>query len=186
MKSKIIQVMKSKTTQVPKSKTKKAGSKTKRPRVQAQVSSFILPSGTSPAHNVLTQHVGYCLMKLAIRIKYTLDKTFARLDILTPHFGILSVLEHMGPSKQADICTGMGVDKATMVKLIDDLERLGFVLRTPDKKDRRVKYVSITPAGKETRTRALKEAQTIEKEFFKTLSPEQILNLKQILRKLLE
>jgi DNA-binding MarR family transcriptional regulator len=44
----------------------------------------------------------------------------------------------------------MGVDRTTMVTLIDDLETKGLVERRPDSKDRRKNVVVLTDAGRTT------------------------------------
>jgi MarR family transcriptional regulator for hemolysin len=62
--------------------------------------------------------------------------------------------------KQTELAAKMGVEDATVVGLIDRLERDGWVLRKPDNKDRRSKNIHLTdkakPVVKDIQATALK------------------------------
>jgi DNA-binding MarR family transcriptional regulator len=51
-----------------------------------------------------------------------------------------------GPSQQA-ISAALGIDRATVVSLVDELERRGLVRRTPNSRDRRAHALRATPGG---------------------------------------
>jgi MarR family transcriptional regulator, transcriptional regulator for hemolysin len=50
---------------------------------------------------------------------------------------------------QLDIATQLGIDKSTLVPLLDRLERDGLIVRTTSERDRRVRIPQATPAGVE-------------------------------------
>jgi DNA-binding MarR family transcriptional regulator len=95
-------------------------------------------------------------------------------------------------TNQLTLGQDLGIDKATIVKIIDKLEKLNFVKREIDPTDRRAKLLSITPKGKrtlekireikeETEERIFKEFSEVEKDQFKKLVPkllEVLINLK--------
>jgi DNA-binding MarR family transcriptional regulator len=54
-----------------------------------------------------------------------------------------------GPRTPAELAEAAGVTRATMTGLIDTLERDGFVKRQPDKTDRRMMSVLLTPKGEQ-------------------------------------
>jgi DNA-binding MarR family transcriptional regulator len=65
------------------------------------------------------------------------------------HFAVLIELANNGPANQRDLATAVDTDKASMVRVIDDLEGAGYATRSPDPSDRRARTVELTPAGLE-------------------------------------
>lgn len=55
---------------------------------------------------------------------------------------------------QAEVAQLLGVDRTSMVALIDQLERKGLVARRPDDADRRKNIVELTDAGRDLEQRA--------------------------------
>jgi MarR family transcriptional regulator, transcriptional regulator for hemolysin len=54
---------------------------------------------------------------------------------------------------QLEIATQLGIDKSTLVPLLDRLERDGLIIRATSERDRRVRIPQATPAG----TKVVKE-----------------------------
>jgi DNA-binding MarR family transcriptional regulator len=77
----------------------------------------------------------------------------ALLDALRPlglelrHFAALIALMADGPMSQRALVNTVGSDKATIVRVVDDLERAGIVARLPVTGDRRVHNVTPTEHG---------------------------------------
>ncbi|MEU0791899.1 MarR family transcriptional regulator [Amycolatopsis sp. NPDC005961] len=63
------------------------------------------------------------------------------------HFIVLVSLHTGGPMSQQALVGAVGSDKATMVRVVDDLEHAGLVTRTPRPGDRRVHTITPTAAG---------------------------------------
>lgn len=61
---------------------------------------------------------------------------------------LLYLIRQEGDARAADIAEFFGLAPRTVTEAVDGLERDGFVVRTPDPVDRRVKRLSITPAGR--------------------------------------
>ena len=53
------------------------------------------------------------------------------------------------------LATLLGVDTPTVTRKVQQLERLGYVTRSPDSQDRRATRISLTAAGEETLDRIL-------------------------------
>jgi len=88
-----------------------------------------------------------------------------RLDLRLREFGfsrsqwfVLSALCLRGDLVQSDLAENLGIAPAALGRVIDQLERTGWVSRTPDCLDRRVKRLSLTPAK-------LTELESIRSEF---------------------
>jgi DNA-binding MarR family transcriptional regulator len=62
-------------------------------------------------------------------------------------FQVLSIAGSGSCSNQAAIAESTGLDRTVLTYLIDDLEKAGLVVRTPDPNDRRSRRVTLTDAG---------------------------------------
>lgn len=69
----------------------------------------------------------------------------------------------------ADLC---GLDKTTMVVVVDKLEKEGLAERRPSPADRRAWIITVTPKGRELLGRANKIVERIHGEVLATLDPE--------------
>lgn len=61
------------------------------------------------------------------------------------------------PHPMSAMAGQLGCDPSNVTGLIDRIEHLGLVERTPDPRDRRVKLLSLTPAGRRLRDEADRE-----------------------------
>lgn len=70
---------------------------------------------------------------------------------LTPaKFNALMIIKHQGKDKglsQVEIGKRLIVTESNMTRLLDRLEKKGFIERLPQKKDRRIKLIKITKQG---------------------------------------
>ena len=71
-------------------------------------------------------------------VKHNLTKT---------QFGVLETLLHLGPMSQKKIAKKLLLSGGNIVKVIDNLEKNGFVRREINKKDRRAHKVELTDLG---------------------------------------
>lgn len=167
-----------------KPKSKKPGSK----KTVASVSQFCA-FGASPetvVHPNLKNYFGYCLYKSAARLKALLDRKLSAEGMVTSQLGLMRILETGGAVSQVELCGTMGIDKATMVKLIDGLEQQGLAVRKASGGDRRVKLVEITAAGQRKLKVATRLRDEAEEEFLGHLTAAERQSLKTILPKLLK
>jgi DNA-binding MarR family transcriptional regulator len=80
--------------------------------------------------------------------------------------------DHAGTPQQT-LCDVMHMDASNVVLLLNDLERLGFVLRERDAEDRRRHIVDLTPAGRRALAHAEHALESVEDEVLAALSPEE-------------
>ena len=80
----------------------------------------------------------------------------------------------------------MGIDKATIVKMIDKLEKLKLVKRDVDPSDRRSKFVSLTAKGLTTLEKVRDIRNEIEEEVLGNFSKEDQAQLRRLVPELLE
>lgn len=117
--------------------------------------------------------VGFLLNKLAQRLVHTAAVGLSDIGIQARHVGVLATVAEYGPASQKTIGESLLIDRTTMVGLVDDLERLEFVTRSPDPTDRRAVLVALTPLGHRTLGRAKEVIAGVEADFFKPLPPPQ-------------
>ena len=78
------------------------------------------------------------------------------LGISAPRLSALSVLVFGGPRRIGELADAEQVEAPTMTRLVDGMERDGYVARSPDPDDRRAVVVRATPKG----VRALQRGRT--------------------------
>ena len=100
-------------------------------------------------------------------------------------FGALIVLVQEGPLSQQRLGERQGIDRTTMVAVVDELERAGFVERRRDPSDRRAYSLQATASGRRVLQQAGEVAKRAEDEFLAPLPDADRRRLKQMLRTLL-
>ncbi|KUL21736.1 MarR family winged helix-turn-helix transcriptional regulator [Actinoplanes awajinensis] len=139
------------------------------------------PNGTADPHEVL----GYLLKHAALKLATMTDAALAPFGIDGKDFGALRVLAHREPASQLQVAQTLGIDRTTMVALLDVLERKGIVTRRPDPADRRRNVVELTEPG----LRAFDAAQVahaeVERAFLAGISPGAAQDFRSTLRTLL-
>lgn len=148
------------------------------------------PSGAATQgqqlHPVLKKRFGYCLYKAAMQMKARLDKELSELGLVSQQLGILTVLCEEGPSAQAELSRGMGIDQASMVRFVDGLEASGYLTREADANDRRLRLLSITPKGRRIHTEARERVSPFEARALKGYSAADIQKMQKMLVQIFE
>lgn len=99
---------------------------------------------------------------------------------------MLRAIDDTSVLSQGEIARRMGVDRTTMVALIDDLQDKRLVERRQDPQDRRRNVVELTAAGRDTVRRAADLAAQAERTFLSRLSAADAKQFRKALRTLLE
>jgi DNA-binding MarR family transcriptional regulator len=96
------------------------------------------------------------------------------LGVSPPRLSALSVVVFAGPLPIGALATAEGVAAPTMTRLVDGLERDGFVKRRRDPADARGVLVEATPAGKRILTRGRAQRVQTLAASLAALSPEEL------------
>lgn len=110
----------------------------------------------------------------------------ADIEGMRPSFGfaIRALAESdRSPGQLAEL---LGVTKQRATQLADEMEKAGFIERTPDPGDRRRTLLSLTEQGSAVRRAALGESRRIERELREKLGDRAVDGLRRSLRALLE
>jgi DNA-binding MarR family transcriptional regulator len=98
---------------------------------------------------------------------------------------VLTVLAGPRPLSQQEAGARLGVDRTTMVALIDGLESSALVRRSPHPADRRKNVVELTASGRRLFRRALSASEEAERRFLAPLGEDEAARLKASLRLLI-
>ena len=98
--------------------------------------------------------------------------------------GVLNLLAE-GPISQHELGGELGIDRTTMVELIDRLEEEGLVVRRRNPADRRSYALSLTPRGRSFQKRAARAFDAAAAEFFSPLKPGEQRALVEMLRRMI-
>jgi DNA-binding MarR family transcriptional regulator len=142
---------------------------------QAQV-----PAPTNAPPDLLRRRLGFLIGKAAQRGVALVADALRSYGLKSRHYGILVALSEQRALSQQELGLRIGIDRTTMTKAVDDLQRLGCVVRHDHPTDRRAFQVSLTARGR----RLLEEIEPIvasaERAFQAPLSAEE----RRLMRKL--
>ena len=106
---------------------------------------------------------------------------------LTPAlFALLNVIAAREGAIQQELGAVLGIDRSTMVSLIDQLESAGLAKRRPSATDRRAREIAITPKGRRLLQRSRRMISETEDEVLAGLTAEERSALVRMLRRALE
>jgi DNA-binding MarR family transcriptional regulator len=102
----------------------------------------------------LEQHVGYMLRRAQLAV-FADFSAVQRGSVARPgQFSVLAVIGRNPGLSQSQLGAALGIKRANLVAVIDHLESLGLVRRSPSATDRRSNRLELTPAGE----KALRES----------------------------
>jgi DNA-binding MarR family transcriptional regulator len=136
-----------------------------------------------PAH--LSDRLGFLLGRAHLAHRLGAERALASLGLGVKEFGALSVLVDEGPLSQQRLGERQGVDRTTMVAVVDELERLGLVVRRRDPADRRAYSLHATSKGRRVLRKASEAAERAEEEFLAPIAADDRRHLKDLLRRLI-
>lgn len=106
---------------------------------------------------------------------------------LTPAlFALLNVIGAREGAIQQELGSALGIDRSTMVSLIDQLESSGLAKRRPSATDRRAREIAITPKGRRLLQQARRLISQVEGEVLAGLTARERNELLTLLRRALE
>ena len=106
---------------------------------------------------------------------------------LTPAlFALLNVIGAREGAIQQELGSALGIDRSTMVSLVDQLEGAGLATRQPSATDRRAREIAITPKGRRLLQRAKGLISEVENEVLAGLNATERHELLTLLRRALE
>jgi DNA-binding MarR family transcriptional regulator len=105
-------------------------------------------------------------------------------SITARELGVLLLLAEREPESQQQAAQRLGVDRTSMVGILDALEAKGLVARRPDAADRRRNVVELTPGGRATLEKATRASDAAEGELLAGLGGADAARLRALLDRL--
>lgn len=126
--------------------------------------------------------LGVLLRRAHDKVAEASDAVLRPFGIERRHLMVLMRLDATGPMTQRDLVTETQHDKASMVRIVDDLERLGLASRELVTGDRRLRAVTMTEHGRDVFAQAHEAAAAAATEAVAPLSRRQHAQLESLLR----
>jgi DNA-binding MarR family transcriptional regulator len=107
-------------------------------------------------------------------------------DDFTPAMGRVAARVADEGSRITELAEQTLITKQSASALVDQLERAGYVARTPDPRDARARLVVLAARGEVARAAARREEERIEREWREHLGPERMAAMQDALEVLRE
>ncbi|SFP98865.1 MarR family transcriptional regulator [Actinomadura madurae] len=115
--------------------------------------------------------LGFLLASAHQAARGALGDELRPLGIETRHFAVLSALDRLGPTSQRRLGALLGLDKSAVVRIMDELERLGLAVRNRSAHDRRAYAIELTAEGRRRARSSAETAGAVGGRLFGRLSP---------------
>jgi DNA-binding MarR family transcriptional regulator len=138
--------------------------------------------GPSPE---LTRRLGYLFKHARLRLSELTGAALEPYGVDGRDLAVLTVLAANEQASQLQLARRLGVDRTTMVALLDGLQRRGLVTRRTHSEDRRRNAVELTVTGRDVFEQATKAGDEAERRFLAPLSPHDADQLRRTLRLLI-
>lgn len=151
----------------------------KKSRSDGKVKSTARAIDTDILHTLL----GYNIRRAQIVLWRDFALTVAEGEIRPGMFSALALV-HANPGiAQVELSSELGIDKASMVALIDRLEDAGWILRTRSSEDRRRQGITLTANGERTYKSLKREMLDHERKFAALFTPRERDQLVKLLQR---
>jgi DNA-binding MarR family transcriptional regulator len=138
-----------------------------------------LPDGGAP------HRLGYLLKHAQLRYTQLASAALAPIGISPREWAALNCLDEQHGHSQKEVADLLGVDRTTMVALVDQLQTKGLVKRHPQPDDRRKNTVGLTSQGRAAMQSGAGLMDDCERRFLAALSGPDAAQLKNALNVLL-
>jgi DNA-binding MarR family transcriptional regulator len=133
----------------------------------------------------MRDRVPFLLFRASARSLALANEMLATLALNARQAGILTMVTEREPMTQKDLGDALGIDRTTMVALLDDLEEKGYATRQRHPHDRRAFLVHPTEAGRQTQAAAVRVLDQQQHQFLAPLTAAEREQLAALLKRLL-
>jgi DNA-binding MarR family transcriptional regulator len=140
---------------------------------------------SEPLPGALSDRLGFLLGRAHLVHRAQAERALASLDLDPKELGALAVLADEGPLSQQRLGERQGIDRTTMVAVVDALEAKRLVARRRDPTDRRAYSLQATASGRRVLGQAVEATRGAEEEFLARIPAAERERLKELLRALI-
>jgi len=131
-------------------------------------------------------NLAFLLSQVGIHASSRFAARLAEVDLQPPLFRVLNLVDAAEGRSQQEIAKAVQAPPSRMVGFVDELEQRGLVERRADPKDRRVRALYLTTAGREALARGREVAREHEEELTAGLSEGERERLVELLGKVVD
>jgi DNA-binding MarR family transcriptional regulator len=129
------------------------------------------------------QNLAFLLSQVGIHASRRFAERLAEVDLQPPHFRVLNLVDTAEGRSQQEIAEAVQAPPSRMVAFVDELEQRGLIERRADPKDRRVRALYLTAAGRKALAQGREVARSHQEELTQGMSEEEQEQLIELLRK---
>lgn len=129
--------------------------------------------------------LGYMLKSVQYTLRQELNRTLQEMGMTPPQYSALRELALRPGSTNAALATAGFVTPQTMIKILQNLEEAGYIVREADPQHGRKIINNLTPAGKRQLAYAQERVEAIENNLTQGLTDSEQEVLKELLAKCL-
>ncbi len=150
---------------------------------RAQRRGSVPTSPEAPDLRSMPGHLARRVQQLAVAL---FAEEIGALNLTPVQYSSLHTLARQPGIDQRTLARGIGYDTSTIGGVIDRLEARGLVVRNMDERDRRVRLVALTPAGRETLAAATPRMLSAQARLLRPLAPAERLEFMRLMTRLIE
>ena len=132
----------------------------------------------------LSARLTYLLKRALVDLEDLHAEHLAPVGVSGRELAVLLLLDDRDPGSQQQAAGRLGVDRTTMVGLLDGLEAKGLVARRADAGDRRRNVLELTGDGQTALVRALRASDEAERQLLAELDDAESAQLRTLLTRL--
>lgn len=142
----------------------------------------IEPSALPPS---MRDRVPFLLFRASAKSMALASEMLAPAALSPRQAGILTMVTELEPMTQTDLSDALGIDRTTMVALLDDLQDKGHVTRRRHPGDRRAFLIHPTDSGRRAQATAVRILDEQQQRFLAPLTPAERAQLADLIKRLL-
>ncbi len=141
-----------------------------------------MDKGTS--EGLLPELLGYHLRRTQLAVFADFERAMSGLDLTPGQFGVLARIAANPGLTQSALGRAIGLERSTVVSVIDRLERRKLVVRGEAQGDRRANALVLSEDGQQLLRDATRRVRVHERRIARNLAPSEVKSLVALLRKM--
>ncbi|MSP48654.1 MAG: MarR family transcriptional regulator [Alphaproteobacteria bacterium] len=136
-----------------------------------------------PGEGILPELLGYHLRRAQLAVFADFARSMGGIDLTPGQFGVLARIAANPGLSQSALGRAVGIERSTVVSLIDRLERRDLVVRGKAAGDRRANALALSAEGRRLFREASRRVRTHERRIARGLTPAEAQVLAGLLKK---
>lgn len=137
-----------------------------------------------PGEGILPELLGYHLRRAQLAVFADFARSMAGIDLTPGQFGVLARIAANPGLSQSALGRAVGIERSTVVAVIDRLEKRGLVVRGEAEGDRRANALGLSAEGQRLFREASRRVRAHERRIARGLSPTETKSLLGLLQKM--